>query len=199
MPCTATTTTRIPQTPDTRHIPTSEYIGKIRIGIGLPQLVIVSLVCLLLAVGFDNSRRHARSRMRSRHGVYTRIPVLQYNKDIKQFGNATWQADTTKHISSPAPSKSTDFVDHGRIVQFTWCPDIIKPHLGDWAKAMVEVCLRHPVIWWPLQPGRTHCSNDHLRVSWYCVSVNLECINEEEEVDALLPKPWQSNECKLLR
>jgi hypothetical protein len=79
------------------------------------------------------------------------------------------QYDFPDYLSLSSP---TILIDHGRSVRFTPSALFASPGLVDQAKRMVEVSLRCPIIWWPLQPRREACPKDYIRVSWDCVNAH---------------------------
>jgi hypothetical protein len=131
------------------------------------------------------------------HPLHSTTQNPEYEGNDEQLVEAVHRLYDLEHINSRLPSGITPsmdsgkaaFVDNGRIECFTWHSATTKPKFSDWLKRVVEACLQHPVIWWPLKPRRVECTEHDLRVSWYCVSDDRERSHKFERHEDTSSKP----------
>ena len=175
-----------------------EFIGLIAGITILTGLFIFLLIGLMwLIVSSPHSTRLGKEPLRDAtllniHPLHTPPQSPQDQENIKWPAKAVRKVNNAKDIGShssseagvPRGSGRAVYVDNGRLVKFkfTWLEITPKPGLGDWFKAKVEVCLRHPVIWWPLHLRKTYCSIGDMRMSWYCVSAYLELFHNRKDL-----------------
>lgn len=141
-------------------------------------LILAVLSTLIASVGSSAVHRSRSSikplpevYMAQNHPLHTYVVETRYAEGTSRSGTAVRNVYNFEHSSNDSPpQKAALFMDNDRIVQFIPSAVTPGPRLGDRVKEVIEICLRYPVIWWPLEPRRICCPNDYTRVSWYCVS-----------------------------
>ena len=61
-------------------------------------------------------------------------------------------------------------MDNDRVIRFIPWIMAIRPGYIDRIKRKLEMWVRSPVIWWPLQPPKLFCPDGYIRITWACVS-----------------------------